>query len=84
MDDPCNDLGGGVPPICIKVKDPMCGILRAIQVVSIKNARFKYQPSTPNASLCIKKKHTFLWKLVTKGERLYKDMKALGKIETKK
>ena len=51
MDDPCNDLGGGVPPICIKVKDHMCGILRAIQVmsfqylvVSIKNA--KIQSST--------------------------------------
>ena len=54
MDDPCNDLGGGVPLIGIKVKDPMCGISRAIQVVSfqylevsIKNARFKPQPFTP-------------------------------------
>jgi hypothetical protein len=25
-----------------------------------------------------------LWKLMTKGERLYKDIKALGEIETKK
>ena len=55
MDDPCYDIGGGVPPIGIKVKDPMSGISRAIQmvsfqhiqVVSIKNARFKHQPSTP-------------------------------------
>ena len=29
------------------------------QVMSIKNARFKPQPSTPNANLCINKKHTF-------------------------
>jgi hypothetical protein len=28
----------------------------------------------PNASLCINKKHTFFWKLMTKGERLDKDM----------
>ena len=48
------------------------------QVMSIKNTRFKCQPSTPNANLCINEKHIFLWKLMTKGERLYKDMKALG------
>ena len=54
------------------------------QEMSIKNARFKPQPSTPNANLCINKKNTFLWKLMTKGERLYKDMKALGDIEEKK
>ena len=37
-----------------------------LQVVSFqqssdvhKNARFKPQPSTPNANLCINKKHTF-------------------------
>ena len=52
MDDPWNDLGGGVPPIGIKIKDPMCGISRSPingidkwchsnnQVMSIKNARF--------------------------------------------
>ena len=52
--DPCYDIGGGAPPIGIKVKDPICGISRAIQVVSfqylevsIKNTRFKPQPSTP-------------------------------------
>jgi hypothetical protein len=45
VNDPCYDIGGGVPPIDIKVKDPMCGISKAIQsgviptyvVVSIKN-----------------------------------------------
>jgi hypothetical protein len=45
LDDPCYDIGRGAPPIGIKVKDPMCGISRAIQsgviptymVVSIKN-----------------------------------------------
>ena len=57
VDDPCYDIGGGAPPIGIKVKDPICGISRAIQVVSfqylevsIKNARFKPQPSTPMQS----------------------------------
>ena len=29
MDDPCYDLEGGVTPIGIKVKDPMCGISRS-------------------------------------------------------
>ena len=63
MDDPCYDIGGGVPPTGIKVKDPMCGIPRnptngiykwchsKNQVMSLKNARFKLQPSTPNANL---------------------------------
>jgi hypothetical protein len=37
VDDPCYDIGGGVPPIGIKVKDPMCGISRAIQVVSFQH-----------------------------------------------
>ena len=71
IDDPWNDLGGVVPQIGIKIKDPMCGISRSPksgiykwchsnnQVMSIKNARFKPQPSTPNANLCINVKHTF-------------------------
>ena len=79
IDDPCYDIGGGVPQIDIKIKDPMCGILRSptqdtsgtsykwyLQVVSFqqssdvhKNTRFKPQPSTPNAYLCINEKHTF-------------------------
>ena len=29
MDDPCYDIGGGFPPIGIKIKDPMCGISRS-------------------------------------------------------
>ena len=33
MDDPCYDIGGGVPQIGIKVEDPMCGISRAISGV---------------------------------------------------
>ena len=37
MDDPCYDIGGGVPPIGIKVKDPICGISRTIQVVSFQH-----------------------------------------------
>ena len=36
VDDPCYDIGGGAPPIGIKVKDPSCGILRAIQVMSFQ------------------------------------------------
>ena len=68
VDDPCYDIGGGVPQIGIKVKDPMCGISRSTtsgiykwchsnnQVMSIKNA---LQLSTQNVKLCINKKHTF-------------------------
>ena len=29
MDDPCYDIGVGVPQIGIKIKDPMCGISRS-------------------------------------------------------
>ena len=65
MDNPCYDIGGGVLEIGIKVKDPMCGILRAIQVmsfqylvVSIKNAKIQASTIYPNASLCINEKHT--------------------------
>ena len=28
MNDPCYDIGGGVPPVGIKIKDSMCGISR--------------------------------------------------------
>ena len=75
MDDPCYHIGGGVTQIDINIKDPMCGISKSPtqdtsgtsykwchsnnQVMSIKNARFKSQPSTPNAYLCINEKHTF-------------------------
>ena len=30
VNDPCYDIGGGAPPIGIKVNDPICGISRAI------------------------------------------------------
>ena len=57
MDHPCNDLGGGVPPIGIKVKDPMCGSQELYKWCHSnicggvhKNARFKCQPSTPMQS----------------------------------
>ena len=66
MDDPRYHIGGGVPQIDIKIKDPMCGILRAIQVmsfqylvVSIKNAKIQASTIYPNASICINEKHTF-------------------------
>ena len=87
MNDPCLDIGGGAPPIGIKVKDPICGISRAIQVVSfqylkvsIKNARFKPQPSTPMQAFASMRGIPFM-EIDDKGERLYKDMKALGEIE---
>ena len=76
-------LGGIVPPIGINVKDPSCGILRAIQVVSfqylevsIKNARFNPKPSTPMQVFASIRSTPFM-EIDDKGERLYKDMKAL-------
>ena len=66
VNDPCYDIGGGVPPIGIKVKDPICGISRTIQVVSfqylkvsIKNCKIQASTIYLNASLCINEKHTF-------------------------
>jgi hypothetical protein len=58
VDDPCYDIGGGAPPIGIKVKKILHEVPQGIQVVSfqqyvvvcIKNARFKCQPSTPMQS----------------------------------
>jgi hypothetical protein len=51
VDAPCYDKGGGVPPIGIKVKDPMCGISRAIQMMSFQQSsgvhkKIKIQDST--------------------------------------
>ena len=67
------------PPIGIKVKDPTWGISRATSgviptyvVVSIKNTRFKCQPSTPSATLCINKMHTLYgnwWQRGRSGQR---------------
>jgi hypothetical protein len=52
--DPCYDIGGGAPPISIKVRDPMWCLksntsngIPTYVVMFIKNARFKSQPSTP-------------------------------------
>jgi len=67
LDDSCYDIGGGVQPIGIKVKDPMCGIPRAIQMVSFQHmwccpSKCKIQVSTiyPNATLCIKRSTPFI------------------------
>ena len=77
VDDPCYDIGRGVPPIGIKVKDPMCGISRAIQMVSFQHIRWcpqKMQYSSVNhLSLVppfVSSDAHLLWKLMTKGERL--------------
>jgi hypothetical protein len=66
---------GGAPLIGIKVKDPTWGISRVTSgviqtyaVVSIKIARFKCQPSTPSATLCINKMHTFYGNWWQRGE----------------
>ena len=75
MDDPCYHIGGGVPQINIKIKDPMCGISRSPtqdtsgifkwchstnQMMSIKNARFKPQPSTPRQAFASMRSTPFM------------------------
>ena len=52
------------------------GVIPTIMKMSIKNARFKPQPSTPKCIPLHQWEAHLLWKLMTKGERLYKDMKA--------
>jgi hypothetical protein len=76
------DIGGGVPPIGIKVTRSYMWYLKSytsnvIPIFGNVHKKYKIQASTiyPNASLCINEKHTFLWKLMTKGERLYEVMK---------
>ena len=59
------------------------GVIPTYVVLSIKNVRFKCQPSIPRATLCIKRCIPYM-EIDDKGERLYKDMRALGEIETKK
>ena len=93
MDDPCYHIGGGVPPIDIKIKNPKCGISRSptqdtsykwyLQVVSFQQSsdvhkKYKIQASTiyPKYIPLHQWEVHLLWKLMTKGERLYKDMKA--------
>jgi hypothetical protein len=73
VDDPCYDIGGGVPPIGIKVEDPICGISRAIQgvsfqylEVSIKNARFKPQASASMLAFALMRSTPFI-KIDDKG-----------------
>ena len=48
--------------------------------MSIKNVRFKCQPSTPIQTFVSSDSH-LLWKFMTEEERLYKDIKALEEIE---
>ena len=48
-----------------------------------KNARFKPQPSTPMQAFASMRSTPFM-KIDDKGEEIYKDTKALEKIETKK
>ena len=83
---------GVVTQIDNKIKESKCGISRSPtqdtsgisykwchsnkQVMSIKNTRFKPQPSTPKCIPLHQWETHLLWKLMTKGERLYKDMKA--------
>jgi hypothetical protein len=66
VNDPSYDIGGGAPPIGIKVKDPMwylksntSNVIPTYVVMSIKNARFKHQPSTPMQALVSNEKNTF-------------------------
>jgi hypothetical protein len=89
VNDPCYDIGGSAPPIGIKVKDPICGILRAIQVVSfqylevsIKNTRFKPQLSTPMQAFASMRSTPFM-EINDNGGEIVQDMKALGEKWTK-
>ena len=66
MDDPWNDLGGGVPPIGIKVKRSYIRYLKGYKwchsiILSSIHKKCKIQVSTiyTNAILCINEKHTF-------------------------
>ena len=55
------DIGGGAPlQLVSRSQDPTHGVQRAIQVVSIKNTRFKCQPSIHKCNPLYQKKHTFL------------------------
>ena len=51
------------------LKSYTSGVIPTYVVVSIKNARFKCQPSTPTQPFVSRDAH-LLWKLMTKGERL--------------
>ena len=65
MDDPCYDIGGGVPPIGIKVKDPTwvisratSGVIPTFVVVSIKMQDSSVN-HLPQCNPLYQKKHTF-------------------------
>jgi hypothetical protein len=85
VDEPCYDIEGSAPPNCIKVKDPMCGISRAIQVVlfqhlemSIKNVRFKPQPSTPMQAFASMRSTSFT-EIDDKGGDIVQKYKSFGR-----
>ena len=59
------------------------GVIPTYEVVSIKNARFKSQPSTPMQAFASIRSTHFM-KIDDKEGGLYKDMKALREFETKK
>ena len=72
MDDPWYDIGGGVPPIGIKIKDPMCGISRSLtqntsgmrykwylQVVSFQQSSDGHKKYKIQVSTIYHKVHTF-------------------------
>jgi hypothetical protein len=65
VNDTCYDIGGGDPPIGIKVKDPMwylksntSNVIPTCVVTSITNAKFKSQPSTLMQAFVSIKKNT--------------------------
>ena len=68
MDDPCYHIGGGVPPIDIKIKNPKCGISRSptqdtsykwyLQVVSFQQSSDVHKKYKTQASTIYPKMHT--------------------------
>ena len=96
MDDPCYHIGGGVSQIGIKIKDPMCGISRSPtsgiykwchsnnQEMSIKNARFKPQPSTPMQPFASMRSTPFMEIDDKGGEIVQRYVSFLGKIVSTK
>ena len=75
MDDPCYDIGGGVPPIGIKVTRSYTWCLKSY--TSSVHQKYEIQVSTfyPNSTLCIKKMHTFYGNWWQRGRDWYKHMK---------
>jgi hypothetical protein len=66
------------------LKSYTSGVIPTYVVVSIKNAKFKPQPSIPMQAFASMRSTPFM-KIDDKGEEIvYKDMKPLGEIETKK